>query len=161
MKRSVELVNRAAFPNRARAFLATRAEWVAFQVGRRQQVVHPPAAFPPAVLALPALAEQWRLHQVGGEGAPRIRERAGLLRLAGEGSAAAWRTCLIRWMSARARTAFEPMLAALAAQHGFQYDRMSIRLQRTRWGSCSTRGTISLNLALLLHVRVLVPDVHE
>ena len=41
------------------------------------------------------------------------------------------------------------MLAALAIQHGFEFKRLSIRLQRTRWGSCSTRGTISINLALL------------
>jgi predicted metal-dependent hydrolase len=101
------------------------------------------------MLELPALGEHWRLHQVGGEGAARVRERGGLLRLSGVGSAAVWRGCLIRWMCARARTAFEPMLAELATRHGFELKRLSIRLQRTRWGSCSTRGTISINLALL------------
>lgn len=37
----------------------------------------------------------------------------------------------------------------LAAQHGFRVGRVSVRNQRSRWGSCSKRGTISLNWRLL------------
>ena len=44
-------------------------------------------------------------------------------------------------------------LRALAARHGVEIDRISIRNQRARWGSCSRRGSISLNWRL-----VLVPD---
>jgi predicted metal-dependent hydrolase len=40
-------------------------------------------------------------------------------------------------------------LHALAAQHGFSYERVRIMNARTRWGSCSSRGTISLNVALM------------
>jgi predicted metal-dependent hydrolase len=43
------------------------------------------------------------------------------------------------------------MLAALAEHFGVLYRRMQIRRQRTRWGSCSTSGTISLNCCLLFH----------
>jgi len=37
----------------------------------------------------------------------------------------------------------------LAAQHGIQVTRVTVRNQRTRWGSCSRRGTISLNWRLV------------
>lgn len=44
-------------------------------------------------------------------------------------------------------------LRHLAALHGIEVTRISIRNQRSRWGSCSRRGSISLNWRL-----VLVPD---
>jgi predicted metal-dependent hydrolase len=38
----------------------------------------------------------------------------------------------------------------LARQYGFSYNRVSIRNQRTRWGSCSGKGNISLNMKLVV-----------
>ena len=40
-------------------------------------------------------------------------------------------------------------LNQLALQHGFTYNKVSIRNQRTRWGSCSGKGNISLNMKLV------------
>jgi predicted metal-dependent hydrolase len=37
----------------------------------------------------------------------------------------------------------------LAGQHGVSIQRVTVRDQRTRWGSCSVRGTISLNWRLI------------
>lgn len=40
-------------------------------------------------------------------------------------------------------------LEQLAERHGFSYHRVSVRCQKTRWGSCSTRDNISLNINLV------------
>ena len=37
----------------------------------------------------------------------------------------------------------------LAAQHGLRVSRVSVRNQRSRWGSCSAKGVISLNWRLI------------
>lgn len=41
-------------------------------------------------------------------------------------------------------------LDELAIRHGFTYNRVFIRNQRTRWGSCSEKNNINLNIKLLL-----------
>jgi len=40
-------------------------------------------------------------------------------------------------------------LRKLATQHSFKYNRITIRRQRTRWGSCSAKNNISLNARLV------------
>src|SRR6202007_366692 len=48
-----------------------------------------------------------------------------------------------------ATSEFPPRVLQLAAQHELPVGRVSVRNQRSRWGSCSRRGTISLNWRLI------------
>ncbi|EEF61613.1 M48 family metallopeptidase [Pedosphaera parvula] len=48
-----------------------------------------------------------------------------------------------------ARTELPGKVLELAAQYGLSVKRISIRDQRSRWGSCSTRGNIALNYRLV------------
>ena len=50
----------------------------------------------------------------------------------------------------RAQKELPPQLLALAAVHGITVTRVSIRNQRSRWGACSSRGSITLNWRLIL-----------
>jgi predicted metal-dependent hydrolase len=88
-------------------------------------------------------------------GCPRAvaRERAdGHLSLTITGDcddATACREALYGWVRRRARMVLMPRLAEVARLHGFEYGRVTVRCQRTRWASCSRRKAISLNARLL------------
>lgn len=56
---------------------------------------------------------------------------------------------LRKWIRRRAQTLFPPLLEKVAQQTQLEYNRVTIRSQKTRWGSCSSRGHISLNDQLL------------
>lgn len=49
-----------------------------------------------------------------------------------------------------ARAYLPRQLSYLADMHGFRYARVRYGTQKGRWGSCSTSGTISLNVGLML-----------
>jgi len=70
---------------------------------------------------------------------------------------------LLRWLTGVAAVELGRRLEALADELGIGYARMHLRRQRTRWGSCSAAGTISLNLCLVFQrpavVRYLM--IHE
>ena len=53
------------------------------------------------------------------------------------------------WLKSAAEQRLTPQLLKLAAELKYSVSRVSIRCQRTRWGSCSTRGTVSLNCSLV------------
>lgn len=50
----------------------------------------------------------------------------------------------------QAKQQLSPRLQELAAARGLRFQKVSIRKSRTRWGSCSSKGTISLSLYLML-----------
>ena len=54
---------------------------------------------------------------------------------------------------AKARITLIKRLRFLADKYGFSYKRVFIRNQKTRWGSCSSKNNISLNMKL-----VILPD---
>ena len=48
-----------------------------------------------------------------------------------------------------ARAVIVPEVGRLAERHGFEFGKVSVRRQKTRWGSCSANNNISLNAHLL------------
>ena len=53
------------------------------------------------------------------------------------------------WLLAQARRHGPAQVTAMTAETGLTPARLQFRLQRTRWGSCSSRGTVSLNACML------------
>ena len=80
------------------------------------------------------------------EGRTRVHRRGEVLHVpAGDA-----RPALERWYRRAARAEVAPRLDAAVAALGTAYTRLTIRDQRTRWGSCSAQGAIAINWRLLL-----------
>jgi predicted metal-dependent hydrolase len=105
----------------------------------------------PSSIDLASAGERWRVLTRAEPGAVRLRRMdCGTIELSGDCSdAAELQRVLQSWLIERAREVLVPWLQGLAAQTGLEFKRTQIRRQRSRWGSCSVRGTVSLNCCLL------------
>lgn len=129
-------------------FLNERRDWLARAWARLQQRV--PQAFDqrlPGQIAIPFAGETWSVEYPEGQRGLEVSENR--IRVPKDPDRA--REQLREWLKARARQWLPPRVAEKAAQTGLAYERVQVRDQRTRWGSCSSRGTISLNFRLLFH----------
>lgn len=91
------------------------------------------------------------VYKPGGEGSVRL-SRTSPFELVCEGDLANPDLCigiLLKWLRIQGQLHLMPWLARTADELGLGYARGQVRNQRSRWGSCSARGTISLNQALL------------
>jgi predicted metal-dependent hydrolase len=146
-------------------FIRSNAAWIA-KTRDHFQALHGGAGFvPPAEIRLAALAECWQVEYVRGTGLLRAVAQQGGGRLVVTGPEdAQWRRQRLRaWLMAHARARLLPWLATVSAEVGLGYTRATVRRQRSRWGSCSAGGALSLNCALLFLEPVLVRHlfVHE
>ncbi len=121
---------------------------------------------PPEQVVLPAVNETWT---IGYRANPSATVRIvscddKVLRATGAiDNETKLRAALRRWLKRRAQATLPSRVAELAGMHGFNCARITIRHQRSRWGSCSTRNTISLNAKLMFVSAELVDHVllHE
>ncbi len=152
-------------PGTVERFVERHRTWIERKREEARARAVPAAPFPPANIDFAACDETWRLHITGSGRRVRLNPLGeGLLALDGDANdGRAVRQALRRWLADRATEFLAPALHECARELGFDYDRVLIRRQRSRWGSCSTRGTISLNCCLMFQkpavVRYLM--IHE
>ena len=60
------------------------------------------------------------------------------------------RNAIVRALKKRAEEYLLPLLQTLADQYHFTYRKVRIKAVKSRWGSCSTAGSINLSCYLLL-----------
>jgi predicted metal-dependent hydrolase len=140
-------------PRAVEQFLAEHRQWIDDKRAAALRNRPAPEPFPPASLRFAATGETWRIHLAGGDRRLRIvpvaAEGDGILTVHGRPQGQALRGALRAWLMRAAQERLEPRVAWLAKAAEVRYSRVSIRRQRSRWGSCSVRGTISLNVCLL------------
>ena len=113
----------------------------------------------PDRIELRAVGETWQVQYQPSKAAGSVMLVYGPgLSLTLVGATGSHRTCaeLLRsWLRAKARHELGTHIGQLAGEMGLTYSRLTIRQQRSRWGSCSRAGSINLNLKLLF----LPPDL--
>lgn len=146
------------------SFVIGHSEWIQRKVEEMRALAPPNRNRVPPSIDFAAAETTWQVeHRVSS--AARL-QRAGerqLLVLTASADERGGVRLLQAWLRGEARRVLEPWLRHVATEIGIEYERLEIRRQRTRWGSCSRRGVLSLNACLLFQrpevVRYLL--VHE
>lgn len=124
------------------------------------------AANPPKVeqLELTAINETWPIVYLPDDRALKLKALSGTLFFHGHADQIEEHyALLLRWLKRHARARLVPLLHQLSEQHQLPFNQISIRAQKGRWGSCSSRKNINLNCLLLFLPEPLVRHVmlHE
>ena len=116
------------------------------RLGRAPAV--PQAVTAPQWIHLPAIDGRWRLEYIAGAARRHgCRERGeDTLRVDG---GKAWQSALCRWLARKGKEHLVPWLEQVSAELELPFSGVTLRGQKSRWGSCSARRHINLNYALL------------
>lgn len=139
----------------ANAIIASKWAWAdrALSSLAEKRALHlgGPRTLLPDSVELRSLGRTLRVHHESGVAASRVRvrESGDTLVVTGPDDPAARIAALSRWLDRGARAWLPVRLSQLAKAHGFEYTHVRVTSARSRWGSCSSRGTISLNRTLM------------
>ena len=129
-----------------RDFVQRFTPWIDRKVAAMRGAASPAEAVPRSisfVLTGEDFQVEWQRGSPGG-----VEQFEGRVKVTAVDEAGA-RQQLQTWLKAAARERLGPRLLQLASDLKYPVSRVAIRCQRTRWGSCSTRGTVSLNCSLV------------
>jgi predicted metal-dependent hydrolase len=136
--------------------IAEKADWIERtqkRISRLPRPATPELAQPlPKRIQLPLTGESWIVEYIPSKTRSITLTQPGnhTLRLTGAiSSRTQCGAALRRWNSRYAKIVLPGILRKMARDLGFTIGEISIRNQRTRWGSCSRSKSISLNQKLI------------
>jgi predicted metal-dependent hydrolase len=145
------VVPRGTRPRAVESFVRENRDWIeraraelAARLGREREL--------PRRIDLAAISREIEVeYHFHGDSAPRCHDDGARLCVTCPADEPALARKLLRaWILRQARVHVPPWLFRVAEVVGEGPKRVQLRLQRTRWGSCSAQRTVSLNAALLL-----------
>jgi predicted metal-dependent hydrolase len=133
-------------------FVGTHRQWIDRRVEDLSTGAGAVADIRPTSIQLPAVARQYAVeYEPSGASTVRIETKdANVIVVRGPvHNDKAVAAALRQWLADVAYDELSRCLRSVADAGDFHFSRVQIRCQRTRWGSCSASGTISLNMCVL------------
>ena len=131
-------------------FVTRHRGWIDRKVQELQHLVTEHSDALPQAVSFQAIGQRLSVRYLESHGVPRVAQCGEDIVVSGDLSRLPLvRHALHRWLLHTAHLHLVPWLGAVAADHGMNFSRAQVRRQRTRWGSCSRSGTISINACLM------------
>ncbi len=107
----------------------------------------------PTEVELRAIDQVWEIHYTQSPlRGIRVTEQSKRCQITLVGETNDTQLCklaLQRWIASKARTHLIPWLRTVSKETGLPFTEATVRQQRTRWGSCTSSHSISINSKLL------------
>lgn len=145
-------VGRAAAEEAARDVVRRKRAWIERALRRLGMSGQGDAEELPHTISLNAVGLDFQVgYDASGRGRLRLTQNQGrrLQFLGRPGEREEYVKLLASWLADRGREHLPPLLKELAEEAGLTYGQVRIRRQQTRWGSCTAKGSISLNCKIL------------
>jgi hypothetical protein len=150
------VVPRGTRPRVIEQFVTRHRTWIDRKLAQYRPLDRAAAERLPERIQFAANGESFDVQYADAPGVLRLTVDGRTIRMSGQRARSiVMRHALQRFAMRQAHLIFSPWLAGLSLATGLSFERLQIRRQRTRWGSCSRNGTISLNVCLLFQP----PDV--
>jgi len=138
-------------------FVRKSTDWIYKTIEKLKddRLEHPDRGFkPPTNISLPAISKHYSVNYTFGIQKATVKEQGSMLFVCAANEnehVVALRT----WIQKKAKHVLTPWLKVVADLHNISFNKVTIRGQKTRWGSCSSQHNINLNRNLLF----LAPDL--